>query len=167
MSMRLLGKIGLLYVGALVVVPAPAQALEFHGGVSVGGIQIGTEPRLAVSPFAGWLWRSEGDLRLEVHNMLSIVPGAGIGVYDRTAVTLGYATKTTTASLGSSLAIYSMPRGVEEAAGFDPSEDGASSPTVCACSNGVCPPNIPENSHHQDAGVRDVITQDAIAIEPP
>jgi hypothetical protein len=46
-----------------------------------------------VSPFAGWLWRSEGDLRLEVHNMLSIVPGAGIGVYDRTAVTLGYATK--------------------------------------------------------------------------
>ncbi|WP_437523335.1 hypothetical protein WME79_33895 [Sorangium sp. So ce726] len=108
MSMRLLGKIGLLYVGALVVVPAPAQALEFHGGVSVGGIQIGTEPRLAVSPFAGWLWRSEGDFRLEVHNMFSIVPGAGIGVYDRTAVTLGYATKTTTVSLGPSLAIYSM-----------------------------------------------------------
>ncbi|WP_437765169.1 hypothetical protein WMF27_31395 [Sorangium sp. So ce281] len=57
--------------------------------------------------------------------------------------------------------------GVEEAAGFDPSADGASSPTVCACSNGVCPPNLQENSHHQDAGVRDVITQDAIAIEPP
>jgi hypothetical protein len=28
-----------------------------------------------VSPFAGWLWRSEGDFRLEVHNMFSIVPG--------------------------------------------------------------------------------------------
>lgn len=36
MSIRLLGKIGLLYVGALVVVPAPAQALEFNGGVSSG-----------------------------------------------------------------------------------------------------------------------------------
>ncbi|WP_437655155.1 hypothetical protein [Sorangium sp. So ce1182] len=109
MSMRLLGKIGLLCVGSLVVVPAPAQALEFHGGVSVGGIQIGAEPRIAVSPFAGWLWRSEGDFRLEVHNMLSIVPWAGVGVYDRTAITLGYTTETTTVSLGPSLAIYSMP----------------------------------------------------------
>ncbi|WP_437598877.1 hypothetical protein [Sorangium sp. So ce590] len=109
MSMRLLGKIGLLYLGALVVVPAPAQALEFNGGVSVGGIQVGIEPKIAVSPFAAWLWRREGDFRLEVHNMLSIVPGAGVGVYDRTAVTLGYATKTTTVSLGPSLAIYSMP----------------------------------------------------------
>ncbi|WP_437722365.1 hypothetical protein [Sorangium sp. So ce861] len=107
--MRTLNKIGLLSIGALAVVPAPAQALEFSGGVSVGGIQVGIEPRLAVSPFAGWLWRSEGDFRLEVHNMLSIVPGAGVGVYDRTAVTLGYATKTTTVSLGPSLAIYSMP----------------------------------------------------------
>lgn len=108
MSMRILGKIGLFYVGALVVVPASAQALEFREGVSVGGIQVGTEPKFAVSPFAGWLWRSEGDFRLEVHNMLSIVPGVGIGVYDRTAVTLGYATKTTTVSLGPSLAVYSM-----------------------------------------------------------
>jgi hypothetical protein len=91
----------------LVVVPTSAKALEFNGGVSVGGIQVGIEPRLAVSPFAGWLWRSEGDFRLEVHNMLSIVPGAGVGVYDRTAVTLGYATKTSTVSLGPSLAIYS------------------------------------------------------------
>ena len=90
-------------------VPAPAHALEFSGGVSVGGIQVGIEPRLAVSPFAGWLWRSEGDFRLDAHNMLSIVPGAGVGIYDRTAVTLGYATKTTTVSLGPSLAIYSIP----------------------------------------------------------
>ncbi|KYF77469.1 hypothetical protein BE11_04565 [Sorangium cellulosum] len=90
-------------------VPAPAHALEFSGGVGVGGIQVGIVPRLAVSPFAGWLWRSEGDFRLEAHNMLSIVPGDGVGFYDRTAVTLGYVTKTTTVSLGPSLAIYSMP----------------------------------------------------------
>ncbi|MGK4000102.1 hypothetical protein [Sorangium sp. So ce1024] len=102
-------KIGLLYVGMYAAVPAPARALEFSGGVSVGGIQVGIEPRFAVSPFAGWLWRSQGDLRLEVHNILSIVPGTGVGVYDRTAVTLGYATKTTTVGLGPSLAVYSMP----------------------------------------------------------
>ncbi|WP_437951408.1 hypothetical protein WME98_11630 [Sorangium sp. So ce296] len=87
MSMRTLSKIGLLFIGALALDSAPAQALEFSGGVSVGGIQVGTEPRLAVSPFAGWLWRSEGDFRLEAHNMLSIIPGAGVGVYDRTAAT--------------------------------------------------------------------------------
>ncbi|MGK3999927.1 hypothetical protein [Sorangium sp. So ce1024] len=90
-------------------VPAPAHALEFSGGFSVGGIKVGIEPRLAVSPFAGWLWRSEGDFRLEAHNMLSIVPGDGVGLYDRTALTPGFATKTTTVSLGPSLAIYSMP----------------------------------------------------------
>lgn len=94
MPMRSHGKVSLLCAGALVVVPAPAQALEVSGGVSVGGIQVGTESRLAVSPFVGWLWRRERDLRIEVHNMLSIVPGARVGVYDRTAVTLGYATKT-------------------------------------------------------------------------
>lgn len=82
-------------VCALVVVPTSARAHEFNGGVGVGGIQVGTEPSLAVSPFAGWLWRREGDFRVEVHNMLSIVPRAGVGVYDRTAITLGYATRTT------------------------------------------------------------------------
>ncbi|WP_437598698.1 hypothetical protein WMF28_38655 [Sorangium sp. So ce590] len=86
MSIGIHGKLCLLlYACALVVVPASAHALEFSGGVSVGGIQVGFEPRLAVSPFAGWVWRGEGDFRLEVHNMLSIVPGAGVGVYDRTA----------------------------------------------------------------------------------
>ncbi|WP_437337902.1 hypothetical protein [Sorangium sp. So ce394] len=33
---------------ALVVVPAPATAFELSGGVTVGGIQIGADPRLAV-----------------------------------------------------------------------------------------------------------------------
>ncbi|WP_437751821.1 hypothetical protein [Sorangium sp. So ce1389] len=106
--MRSHGKVSLLCAGALVVVPAPAQALEASGGVSVGGIQVGTESRLAVSPFVGWLWRRERDFRIEVHNMLSIVPGARVGFYDRTAVTLGYATKTGNVSLGPSLSLYSL-----------------------------------------------------------
>ncbi len=85
---------------ALVAVPAPAKAIEFSGGVSVGGIQFGTDPKLAVSPFAGVLWRQERDFLLEVHNMFSIVPGARVGVHGRTAVTLVYAWKTGKFSFG-------------------------------------------------------------------
>ncbi|WP_437990673.1 hypothetical protein [Sorangium sp. So ce145] len=109
MSMCAHGNVGLLCACALVLVPASTQALEFSGGVSVGGIQVGTEPKLAVSPFAGWLWRKERDFRIEVHNMLSIIPGARVGVYDRTAVTVGYITKTGNVSLGPALSLYSMP----------------------------------------------------------
>lgn len=109
MSTRSHGKACLLCACALVVVASPAQAFELSGGVSVGGIQVGTEPRLAVSPFVGWLWRRAKDFRVELHNMLSILPGARIGVYDRTAVTLGYATETGNVSLGPSLSLYSMP----------------------------------------------------------
>ncbi len=96
-------------VCALVVAPARGQALEFSGGVSVGGIQLGTDPKLALSPFAGLLWRHERDLLLEVHNMFSILPGARLGAYDRTAVTLVYAWKTGKVSLGPSLSAYWMP----------------------------------------------------------
>lgn len=96
-------------VCAVVVVPTSAKALEFNSGVSVGGIQIGTAPQFAVSPFAGWFWRQEKDFRFEVHHMFSIIPGARVGVYDRTAVALGYDWKTGTVSLGPSFSIYSTP----------------------------------------------------------
>ncbi|WP_437728256.1 hypothetical protein [Sorangium sp. So ce861] len=94
---------------ALVAVPASAAGVELSGGVSVGGIQMGTGPRLALSPFVGLLWRQEKDLLLEVHNMFSVVPGARVGACDRTAVTLVYAWSTGKVSLGPSLSIYSMP----------------------------------------------------------
>jgi hypothetical protein len=98
------------FLGAWVVavVPARTEAFELNGGVSVGGIQIGAEPKLAISPFAGLLWRRENDFRFEMHNMLSIVPGARVGVYDRTAVTLGYASRAVNVNLGPSLSLYSM-----------------------------------------------------------
>ncbi|WP_437482799.1 hypothetical protein WME75_41570 [Sorangium sp. So ce1014] len=108
MSLRSHGNVCLLCASALVLVAASAQALEFSGGVSVGGIQVGTEPKLAVSPFSGWLWRKERDFRIEVHNMLSIIPGAREGVHDRTAVTVGYVAKTGNVSLDPSLSLYSM-----------------------------------------------------------
>ncbi|WP_437798674.1 hypothetical protein [Sorangium sp. So ce693] len=92
-----------------VVAPRPVHAREFSAGVSVGGIQVGTESRLALSPFAKVLWRKSSEFRLELHNMFSIVPGSRVGLYDRTAVTLGYDTKTGSVSLGPSLSLYSMP----------------------------------------------------------
>ncbi len=93
----------------MVAVPATAEAFELSGGVSVGGIQVGTDPRLAVSPFVGVLWRTENGLLVEAHNMFSIVPGTRVGVYDRTAAAVGYAWKTGNVSFGPSLSIYSMP----------------------------------------------------------
>jgi hypothetical protein len=98
-----------LCASGLAFVPAPAEALELNGGVSVGGIQVGTDPSLAVSPFIGLLWRTGRGFLVEVHHMFSIVPGARLGIYDRTAAALGYPWKTGNVSLGPSLSIYSMP----------------------------------------------------------
>lgn len=98
-----------LWACLLVVVPATAEAFDLSGGVSVGGIQVGTDPRLAVSPFVGLLWRTERGLLLGASNMFSIVPGSRVGVYDRTAATLGYSWKTGSVRLGPSLSIYSIP----------------------------------------------------------
>jgi hypothetical protein len=93
----------------LVVVPTPAEAFELSGGVSVGGIQVGTDPSLAVSPFVGLLWRTERGFLLEAHNMFSILPGSRVGLHDRTSATLGYTWQTGNFSLGPSLSFYSMP----------------------------------------------------------
>lgn len=94
---------------ALVALPAPAMAFELSGGVSVGGIRIGADPRLAVSPFAGLLWHRNRDFTLEVHDMFSVLPGERVEAHDRTAVALVYAWNTGKASLGPSLSIYWMP----------------------------------------------------------
>lgn len=91
-----------------VLVPLPADAFELSGGVSFGGIQIGAEPMLAVSPFVGLLWRTEAGFLFEAHNMFSIVLGPREGVYDRTAVNIGYAWKAGKVSVGPSLSILSL-----------------------------------------------------------
>lgn len=113
MGHRLRGKASALVLCgcayALGVYPAPARAYELSGGVSVGGIQIGADPRLTVSPFAGLLWHRNKKFILEVHNMFSILPGERVGDHDRTAAALGYAWETGKASLGPSLSIYWMP----------------------------------------------------------
>ncbi len=100
---------GLPWAVVLAVVPTPAEAFELSGGVSVGGIQIGIEPHLAVSPFAGVLWRTDGGFLFEAHNMFSIVAGPRVGVYNRTAASLGYGWKTGKLSFGPSLSVLSVP----------------------------------------------------------
>ena len=100
--------LGLLGVCGVVVVPATADALEVSFGVSVGGIQVGTEPRLAVSPFAGLLWHTEGGFLFEVHNMCSLLADSRVGIHERTSATVGYAWHTGDVSIGPSLSFYSM-----------------------------------------------------------
>ncbi len=90
------------------LLPAHADALEISFGASVGGIQVGTEPRLAVSPFFGVGWHTERGLLLAAQNMFSVVLGDRVGVHDRTSAAIGYAWQTGDFSLGPSLSIYSM-----------------------------------------------------------
>lgn len=100
---RLLGACGVL------LAPLRADAFELSGGVSVGGIQIGADPLLAVSPFVGLLWRTEAGFFFEAHHMFSIVLGPRPGFYDRTAANIGYAWKQGKVGLGPSLSVLSVP----------------------------------------------------------
>jgi len=100
----------LLWACGLVAAAAPGEAFEVSFGVSVGGIQVGTDPALAVSPFASLLWRTESGFLLEAHDMFSILPDdRSVGVHNRTSVTLGYAWDKGNVSVGPSLSFYSMP----------------------------------------------------------
>jgi hypothetical protein len=96
---------------ALVVAPIPARAVEFSTGVSLGGIQVGTVPRLAVSPNVGLMWRMDGGFIFTVHDLLNILPPkkeTGLGVYNHTSIAIGYAWQDGDLSAGPSLSIYSM-----------------------------------------------------------
>jgi hypothetical protein len=96
----------------LLVVPAPAQAVEISGGVSLGGILIGADPRLAVSPHADMSWRLESGVDFSVHDVFNVLPAVnklGVGVYNQTSIAVGYAWDTANFSVGPSLSIYSIP----------------------------------------------------------
>ena len=101
-----------LIVLVLLGLPTPARAVEISTGVSLGGILAGRAPRLAVTPQGGIAWTTSGGFLLAVHEMISILPpinNDGIGVYEQTAVVVGYAAETRNFSVGPSLSIYSMP----------------------------------------------------------
>lgn len=95
-----------------------AGATEVSGGLSLGGIVVGTMPRLAVTPHATLSFRMESGLLVAVHEMFSILPAGdahGVGVYSQTSADLGYAWDSANVSLGPSLALYSMPACVPRA----------------------------------------------------
>ncbi len=78
----------------------------------MGGILIGVDPRIAVTPHVSVQWRLGSGFALSAGDLLSILPAAnslGIGVYNQTAVGLGYAWEKTDFHLGPSLSIYSTP----------------------------------------------------------
>lgn len=97
----------------VLVVPMSAGAFEVSGGVSLGGFQAGgILPRLAVTPHGGLSWSRESGFLFAVHDLFSIlapVNKAGLGVYNKTSVTLGYAWETVHVSAGPSFLVYSMP----------------------------------------------------------
>ena len=75
----------------------------------MGAVQIGVDPRLAVSPFLSVLGRNESGMLLELSNTFTISPGNTWGIYDRSAVALGYGWPTGHLSVGPALSFYSMP----------------------------------------------------------
>ena len=96
----------------LLVVPARVDAYELSAGVSLGWLQAGTVPRLAVGPHAGIAWPIQRDILFTMHDLCTILPptqGDGLGVYNQTSVDIGYAWKDGNVSAGPSVAFYLMP----------------------------------------------------------
>ncbi|MFO0761271.1 MAG: hypothetical protein U0359_32630 [Byssovorax sp.] len=91
------------------ILPRTAEAFDINGGVSAGGVMAGVVPRLALSAHVGLGWHTDGGFLFEVHNVTSILPLGGVGVFSETSAALGYAWDTGTVSVGPSLAIYRMP----------------------------------------------------------
>ena len=97
---------------ALLVVAAPAEGYEISGGVSLGGILVGTLPRVAVSPHAAIAWRAENGISFAVDDLCSVLPGTGrlgVGVYNQTSAAFGYAWTDGDVRIGPSFSLYSMP----------------------------------------------------------
>ena len=95
----------------LVAWPMPARASELSSGVSLGGVQAGTVPRLAVSPNVGIIWHMNGGAVLALHDLFSVLPPigkSGFGVYNHTSAALGYAWENGQFDAGPSFSIYSM-----------------------------------------------------------
>ncbi|WP_437573861.1 hypothetical protein [Sorangium sp. So ce887] len=80
--------------------------------MSLGWLQAGTIPRLAVGPHAGISWPIQRDILFTVHDLCTILPPTqedGPGVYNQTSVDIGYAWKDGNVSAGPTVAFYVMP----------------------------------------------------------
>jgi hypothetical protein len=95
----------------LVLVPGRAEAYELSSGVSLGWLHAGTVPHVAVATRWALSWRTQSDFLLSVHNLCNILAPSrrqDIGVYNQTAVDIGYAWKDGNISAGPSIAMYAM-----------------------------------------------------------
>jgi hypothetical protein len=98
-------------IALLAGLPGSAKAVEVSGGVSVGGILVGTAPRLAVSPHASVSWSRENGFLFALQNMGSILPATskhGVGFYNQTSAAIGYASDERNFSIGPTLSAYSF-----------------------------------------------------------
>ncbi|MGK3996431.1 hypothetical protein [Sorangium sp. So ce1024] len=94
------------------LVPPPVEAYELSAGVSLGWLQAGTVPRLAVGPHAAIAWPIQRNILFTVHDLCTILPPTqedGPGVYNQTSVDIGYAWEDGNVSAGPSVALYVMP----------------------------------------------------------
>ena len=94
------------------LVPTPVKAYELSAGVSLGWLQAGTVPRLAVGPHADIAWPIQRDILFTVHDLCTILPPTqedGPGVYNQTSVDIGYAWEDVNVSAGPSVAFYVVP----------------------------------------------------------
>lgn len=96
----------------LLAAPRSAEAVDFSGGVSLGGFQAGTVPSFAISPHAGILWRLNSEFVFRANDLCGILPpirNDGMGVYNTASVAIGYVWGNTVFSVGPSLSMYSIP----------------------------------------------------------
>jgi len=99
-------------LAAALLVPTQVWALDqLSGGVSLGGFQVGTVPRLAVSPHIAASWHTKSDFVVALNDQCSFLPptdAVGIGFYNQASISIGFSSRTAIFSAGPSLAIYSM-----------------------------------------------------------
>ena len=104
--------VGVVALAVVAGTPATAEAVEVSGGVSVGGLLVGTVPHLTVSPHVGLGWSWENGFLFAVHDLGSILPATsknGVGFYNQTSAAIGYASEERNFSIGPSLSFYTMP----------------------------------------------------------
>lgn len=95
----------------VLMAPNLAQAFELSSGLSVGGFQAGTVPRLALSPHAGIAWSKSSNFLVALNDVCSVLPPKNyieIGIYNEISVSIGYASEASNFIAGPSLALYSM-----------------------------------------------------------
>lgn len=103
--------LGLGLLLALACTQAPASAFELRGGVGLGVIVAGSDPRVSVSPHAGIFSRTEAGFSFGAESLFSIVPATnsdGIGIYNQSSLAVGYAFENSHFSLGPALSFYSI-----------------------------------------------------------